>query len=412
MRLLVFPFLFPLALAGATITASPADRLSEAEGLLLEDPPAALSLCAEAVEALPADSRLVWQGEELKLEQVREQVEKFTAAYAATRERLSYASFCLAQLTGPDRITLALQLARRHVREGRAEEALALAEEEQLAGEARIRLLMTLAGHFQSTGEADRVKETMAEIMAIYPELHAWVQKLVKVDVADCLVTTGRLIDLVSLAHELPGWRQPYYFSHAAEVFPNWDPVTLINQSLGLAQRLEPAQMAPAFVILASSLVAAGQKERADTLIESSREIAATLEGKDKVVAFAALAELSARREREEEAAGHVAAAIEAIMEEMEGWEQTDALLEFAGRLAGTAAAPFAGPQVEEASVRLSATAAEVPLRNKYRVYEFRGVAAVASPSDEYTEDERRALFAELIRLEEMPDAEREIAAE
>lgn len=399
---------FSFATAAA---APPADRLAEAEARLLENPPEALALAVEAAGELPLDVSVEWRGEALSAEELQERVAALTEAYKATENRVSFAAYCLDRLQGPDRVGLATEVALRHVREGRIEVAVSLAAREELAGEARMRLLGALAAHFRAAGEPGPMEEAIDEILEIYPRLHSWVQGLVRDDLADRLVALERPVDVVGLAHEAGGWKQPYYLSRIAEAFPNWKPDVLRDQALGLAQKQDPAEQSLALVRLAAEFVAAGQAARGETLLEAAEAIAIGLEGREKVLAFAALAEFAARRERTEETVAHFDRALSTILKEMEGWEQTDALIELASRLADTPAAPVAGSRIEKASVLLSGTAEEVPMRNKYRVYEFRGVAAATSPAGAYGPEERRGLFAEWIRIEAMPEEEEEAEA-
>lgn len=405
-RIALLALLFALPSASASKAPPPEELLAEAERVLLADPVRGISLAAEAARALPDEGLFTWRGKDLTAGQMRETVEMLHEMYAATENRPSFAAYCLDQLIGPDRMALAVELARRRVREGDPDAALSLAREEELIGEGKMRLLMTLADHYHATGESSRLEETVDEMLETYPALHPWVQGLVRVEIADRLVTSGRLLEVVPLAHEAGSWLQPYYLSQVAEIFPNWEAEMLMAQAVGLAQQQEPAKKSMALARLAAEFIAKGQEEFGQNLLESARRTASSLSGREKVLAFATLASIAAGHNRAEEVADHLDASLHTVLEEMEGWEQTDALIEAARLLAGTAAAPVAGPLIEEASARLSATAEDVAMRNKYRVYEFRGMAAAASPATDFAADERRDLFVELLRLHAMPDEE------
>jgi len=326
------------------------------------------------------------------------------AVFAATGNRGTLAAYCLTQLSGPDRLVLATELARRHARHGDIPAALALAENEDFRDEPRIRLLKAMAEYFQENGEFEKAAAAVDEVLPIYFDLHPWVQEQLKTEIADLLILTRRLPEAVAHANELGGWKGPYFLSLAAEAFPNWQPITLLDQSLALAQQQEPREKAHAYVRLSPAYLTHENQARANALLRAAAAEAANLQGREKVVALAALAAQHARRGEADRATAQASAACHYILTGMEGWEQSDALLDLSRHLAGTAAAPLGWPFLEKTSLKLSSTAEADSMRNKYRAYEFLGVVAAGSPAGAYSDEERQILSAELTRLSTLPD--------
>lgn len=355
--------------------------------------PLALFLSAVAAPAAPAPE--VLNGEE-----------ETAALYAATETRVSFASYCLDQLIGPDRMGLAIELARRHARDGRIEEALSLAEKEELIGESKIRVLTAVAEFLDGAGETGWAGKTRARIFRIYFGLHPAAQGLVRRELADQLVADGRFRDLVPIAYGAEGWERPYYLGRASAVFPEWSAADLLERAVELAEEHESGERTIALVRLAAEFFSRDQPERGAALLESARAEAADAQGRGKIMAYAELAEFSARQKNAEEAGAYVRSALHVLLNDLSGWEQTDALNDWARASAGRALSAYAWPGIEKAGALLSRTAGEIEMRNKYRVYEFTGIAAAASPDREYSKSERRALFEELLRLRALPGEE------